>query len=193
MYDEIKSLEHGKGTPAFDSLFEKSRAWIQSYQDSFSNRSYTQRLLQQMDALKAIEKAPDFTLKDLNGNAVSLSDFRGKVVYLDFWATSCAPCVKEIPYYQNLQREFKDEQVVFLFVSIGDSEAPLKAFLKSRGFTGKHLLAPEGFGSEVARQYKISGLPKYIVVDRNGLVFNSDAPRPSGNPQPVLHAALEKM
>lgn len=193
MSDKIKSLEYSKGSPAFDSLFEKTRTWIQSYQDSFSNKSYTQRLMGRMDALKAIEVAPEFSLKDVEGNTVHLSDFRGKVVYLDFWATSCAPCVKEIPYYQNLQQEFKDEQVVFLFVSIGDAEAPLKGFLKTRGFSGKHLMAPEGFGSEVARQYKISGLPKYVIVDRNGLIFSSDAPRPSGNPRPVLHAALDKM
>jgi hypothetical protein len=76
---------------------------------------------------------------------------------------------------------------------VGDNTAPLRTFLKKKDFAGKHLVAPEGLGSEVAKQYNVSSLPKYLVIDRNGLIFNGDAPRPSSNPRPVLRAALEKM
>lgn len=191
--DDIRRLEEAKGSPVFDSLYEKHTAEIQSRRASFTEPSYYNSLISRLEQLKAVKAAPDFTLEDLDGNTVRLSDFKGKVVYLDFWATNCAPCVKEIPHIKPLQEEFRDEDVVFLFISVGDRKEPLKSFLKTKSFEGKHLIAPEGFGSEVAKRYNINSLPRYLIVDRNGFIFNSDAPRPSSKPQQVLQAALEKM
>lgn len=70
----------------------------------------------------ARSKAPDFTLKDLNGNSVTLESLKGRVVYLNFWATWCPWCVKELPDVETVYKQYKDKDVVILAVDIGESE-----------------------------------------------------------------------
>lgn len=91
----------------------------------------TQPIADSTPSTTASKPAPAFTLQDLNGKSVSLADLRGKVVILDFWATWCPPCVKEIPHFVELHEQYKDKGVEIVGISL-DQAGPsvVKAFVQ---------------------------------------------------------------
>jgi len=134
-------------------------------------------------------KAVDFTFADQTGKMVSLADFKGKVVVLDIWATWCAPCKAEIPFLKKLEAELHDKDVVFISIST-DEQKDKDKWLKMVGdmkLGGVQLYAG-GFANKVTDFYKIETIPRFIVIDRNGMLVNPNSPRPS---DPKLKALLE--
>ncbi|WP_212005602.1 TlpA disulfide reductase family protein [Chitinophaga sp. HK235] len=124
---------------------------------------------------------PFFTLKDVNGRDVTLKDFAGKVVYMDFWASWCSPCRYEMKEGSpKLHARFKDNKdVVFLYVSIDDRETLWKKAIAEDKIEGVHVLSTGGFRSQVGQAFNISGVPHYIIIGRDGKIFDNNAPRPS--------------
>jgi peroxiredoxin len=122
--------------------------------------------------------APDFALRDLQGNTVRLSELRGKAVVLNFWATWCGPCQREIPWFVDIQKEYGKQGLQVVGVSMDWSDP--KDVLS---FAGKHgMNYPVVFGDEhVADAYGgIAYLPTTFYIDRNGAVVNrvfGEAPR----------------
>lgn len=112
--------------------------------------------------------APDFVARDLNGIPVRLSDLRGKVVFLNLWATWCAPCREEMPSMEMLHRDLAGEDFVILAVSEDATglEA-VKPFSDEFGFSFPILLSPDG---EVGRKYGITGYPETFIIDKSGQV-----------------------
>jgi thiol-disulfide isomerase/thioredoxin len=125
--------------------------------------------------------APSFSLIDLNGNLVSLKDFEGKVVYLDFWASWCAPCVAEVPYAKVLKEKLKNKNIEFLYISLDNSEEKWKIAVENYKIEGVHLYLPGNFDSEIAKNYNIKGIPHYVIIDKEGKIYENKADRPSGN------------
>lgn len=124
--------------------------------------------------------APDFTLSDIHGNKVSLSDFKGKVVYMDIWATWCMPCMMEMNKSKSLKEKYKDNKdLVFLYVSIDKNIDKWKSTVKSKGFTGVHVNSKEGKEESITEKYKATYIPRYILIDREGNIVDEDAKRPS--------------
>lgn len=126
--------------------------------------------------------AADFTYPDVNGKEVSLSDFKGKVVLVDVWATWCGPCRGEIPHLKKLEQEMHGTDVVFLGVSVDEAKDKQKwlDFIKKEELAGVQLLA-SGW-SKITKDYKITGIPRFMVFDKKGNIVSVDAPRPS-NPE----------
>lgn len=113
----------------------------------------------------ARSKAPDFTLKDLNGNSVTLESLKGKVVYLNFWATWCPWCVKELPDVETVYKQYKDKDVVILAVDIGESEQDVRNYVNQYKYTFPVLLDT---AQDVARQYGARSIPLSVFIDKNG-------------------------
>ncbi len=112
--------------------------------------------------------APDFTFPDMDGKPVSLSQFRGKVVFLNIWATWCGPCRIEMPDMEKLYRKFKKEDLVILAVSIDRLGEPVvKPFVKELELTFPILLSPDG---RVQRIYMVNALPSSFIIDKSGRV-----------------------
>ncbi|HZV68482.1 MAG TPA: TlpA disulfide reductase family protein [Saprospiraceae bacterium] len=133
--------------------------------------------------------APDFTYSDLEGKMVSLHDFRGKVVYLDIWASWCGPCRGEIPFAKKLEEEMKGKDVVFLSVSVDVDEDAWKKIIKDKSMGGIHLISKGNFDSQIAKLYNVKGIPMYLIIGKDGNIVSNNAARPSGN----VKAELEKL
>lgn len=115
------------------------------------------------------EKAADFTLPDINGKKVSFSEFKGKVVVLNFWATWCGPCRAEMPSLNNLYNEYKDKGLVVLAVSVDASEKPVKSFARELKLTFPVLMDKDKAVS--FDEYAALGLPTTFLIDKNGIVI----------------------
>jgi len=114
------------------------------------------------------------------------------VVYIDFWGTSCAPCLAQIPAANQLKERFKDKDVVFLNIAFDNSIDKLKRFIDYKSFKGVHLIEKKGFASNVADSYKINSLPHYFLIDKNGYIVNGEAPRPIDKPDQIIENELNK-
>lgn len=112
--------------------------------------------------------APDFTLVDANGKPVSLKEFRGKVVFLNFWAAWCAPCREEMPSMQRLYQEFRGQGFEIVGVNVKDRRADALAFLRKLEITYPVVLDPEG---KVGELYGAFGMPLTYLIDRRGVVL----------------------
>ncbi len=112
--------------------------------------------------------APDFTVRNLKGNRVSLSDFKGKVVVLNLWATWCGPCRVEMPGFENLYRRFRSEGLTILAVSLdkGDSQK-VKDFVEKYKLSFPVLMDDEG---NVEKSYQTFTIPTTFVIDKRGRV-----------------------
>ena len=117
--------------------------------------------------------APEFALADLAGNRVRLSEHRGHVVLLNFWATWCPPCRAEMPSMEKLYQAYRDRGLVILAVS-GDrgGKTVVESFVRERGVTFPILLDP---GNEVFAQYGVRGLPTSYFLDRGGRFVSAEA------------------
>lgn len=110
--------------------------------------------------------APDFTVQDAD-HSVSLSQFRGKVVVLNFWATWCPPCIEETPSLVKMQTHLKDKGVVVLAVSIDADNAEYHRFLKSYNV---NLVTVRDEARKASSLYGTFGWPESYVIDRNGVL-----------------------
>ena len=140
-----------------------------------------QRVYDQALKLSAGSEPPPFTLNDLDGKQVSLKDFAGKVIYIDFWASWCSPCRYEMKNGSpKLHARFADNKdVVFLYISIDDSEDKWRHAIEEDKIEGIHLLSKGGMKSVVAKAFNISGVPRYVIIGRDGKIVDNDATRPS--------------
>ncbi|QQT36993.1 TlpA disulfide reductase family protein [Sphingobacterium spiritivorum] len=194
-YEQVK--EHLTGQSRIMALFGIINNTLQRAKNVTQYKGYIQQFAadggsqQQVDELqRAYDEAlklsagavpPPFTLDDLNGKQVSLQDFAGKVIYIDFWASWCSPCRYEMkngsPKLHARLADNKD--VVFLYISIDDSEEKWRQAIQEDKIEGIHLLSKGGMKSVVAKAFNISGIPRYVIIGRDGRIVDKDATRPS--------------
>jgi len=151
-----------------------ARNWFsKAYVDSLSQlleeekklESFFQKL--KIQSLK-MKKAPDFTLKDINKKEVSLKDFRGKIVLLNFWATWCDPCKDEMPSMENLYLRFKDRGFVILAIDYVESLEKVRKFIEKNKFTFTVLL--DSYGKTLS-SYGIWSVPANFIIDKQGFLL----------------------
>ena len=115
--------------------------------------------------------APDFQLLSLGGQSVSLSDFRGKPVLMNFWATWCPPCRAEMPFIQAIfaDKRWADKVLVVLAVDIGESPSTVSEFMKKYGLTFPVLLDST---QDISLRYNVRAIPTTFLIDRNGIIID---------------------
>ncbi len=113
------------------------------------------------------ESAPDFKLQNLDGQLISLSDFRGKPVLINFWATWCKFCRYEMPYLQQIYEEWSDKGLVVLTIDIGESPSKVKEFLQALNLSLPVLLDTN---EKVAQKYNVPPVPTTFFIDSDGTI-----------------------
>lgn len=128
----------------------------------------------ELEHLQVGMPAPDFTTKTLDGESVSLSDYRGKVVLLDFWATWCAPCIGEIPHLKEAAKTFDEERFVILGVSLDSDPGQLRQTVAAFQIPGIQTWEDTGRDNPVAKTYNAQLLPTWYVLDKGGIIRARD-------------------
>lgn len=115
--------------------------------------------------LQVGNQPPGFRLPNLEGRAVALSDFRGKPVLINFWASWCPPCRFEMPFIQEIYEEWSDKGLIILTINIGESLSTVKEFMANHGYSFPVLLDTS---QKVAQDYDVRGIPTTFFIDKNG-------------------------
>ena len=154
-----------------DAFALAQRMW-EEFQEINPHPEYTeavQAALYKALKLQPGQPAPDFTLYDLDGQPVSLSQFKGQVVLLDFWASWCGPCIGDLPDLRAIKEKAADQPLVFLNLSLDTDEAAWREAVDKHEIEGVHVRA-DGWGADVAKSYQVNSLPSYYLVDSQGLI-----------------------
>jgi peroxiredoxin len=113
------------------------------------------------------QEAPDFSIKGRDGQPIKLSDYRGKVVFLNFWATWCKPCIAEMPDMETMMSKFKDRNFQMLAISVDNRWQEVDKFYEELNLTIPAFLDP---GHQVSGLYKVTKFPETFIIDANGYV-----------------------
>ena len=164
--DLIRGFKRGS------KVFAETKDKWEEFQENNPYPEYTeavQAALYKALKLQPGQPAPEFTLYDLDGQPVSLSQFKGQVVLLDFWASWCGPCIGDLPDLRRIKRKAADQPLVFLNLSLDTDEAAWREAIDKHEIEGVHVRA-EGWGADVAKSYQVNSLPSYYLVDSQGLI-----------------------
>jgi thiol-disulfide isomerase/thioredoxin len=152
-------------------------------------RNAATKRLEELLKLGRGDSAIDFTAVDIKGNPVSLASLKGKVIYLDLWATWCGPCVYEKPFFTKLQEKYKDnEKIALVSLSIDDEIDLWKQDVDKR--------KAGGYQWQINRNslldYNIMGVPRTIIIDKDFKIADLNAPHPSSkDTEKVIEALLK--
>ncbi|MGN6568067.1 MAG: TlpA family protein disulfide reductase [Flavipsychrobacter sp.] len=165
----------------YNSLAESKQA-MDGFKQSFPHSKYTAMLNEKLAIKKKLNPGQpelDFAIHTIDGKDIKLSDLKGKVVMLDFWASWCMPCMAEMPYAAKIEQEYKDKDVVFLYVSVDEDENAWKNAIEKHKIEGMHMRATGGMEGPLAKQYDVEGIPSYFLIDKSGKYAMVNSLRPS--------------
>ncbi|MDE0315101.1 MAG: redoxin domain-containing protein [Candidatus Poribacteria bacterium] len=176
-YDKLG--KHDKADEAYNKLINHSK---------YGERSYAQHAKTILEQDKASRKgelpkppgasstpvselvgkpAPDFLVTDLKGEELTLEKYRGQVVLLDFWATWCGPCIRELPNVKRTYEKYKDQKFQIIGISLDRSQQPLEAFIEREGLAWVHYWDKS---QKITNQYGVRGIPSVFLIDGEGVI-----------------------
>ena len=154
-----------------------------------SYKRYHTGKLELRKALPAGSESPVFeNYENFAGGTTSLSDLKGKFVYIDVWATWCGPCKREIPFLKEVEEKYHDKNIEFVSISVDDARRSgsdekaheaWKTMVAEKELGGVQLFSDKAWQSDFIKAYKINGIPRFILIDPEGKIVSPDAPRPS--------------
>jgi peroxiredoxin len=146
-----------------------------------------------INPIKGDKKAPDFSLKDLNGKKVEIKQFKGKIIFLNFWATWCGPCKEEIPSLEVLHQQFQEKNFVLLTISVDyEGLKPVQDFISKHHYTFPVLLDPN---CEVLDLFEVKRIPTTFIIDKRGrMIGRAIGPRNWKSPEvfSLINLLIEK-
>lgn len=180
----LSALESSKADDGFKELMKK---YISAEEKQLV--AVVQRIMvaQKMKG----KKSPGFEYENHKGGTTKLSDLKGKYVYIDVWATWCGPCRREIPYLKKVEEKYHGKDIAFVSISVDKQKdyAKWQKFVDQNSLGGIQLMADKDWSSDFIKIYEIHSIPRFILIDPQGKVVDSDAPRPS---DPKLQQVLDK-
>ncbi|MFY0630607.1 MAG: TlpA family protein disulfide reductase [Flavobacteriaceae bacterium] len=188
--DFIKSLEELKNVDsAFIANEKKGFDGLKKYLVN-----YHEEKLFLSTVLGKGKESPKFVKYENNaGGTTSLDDLKGKYTYIDVWATWCGPCKVEIPYLKEIEKAYHGKKINFVSLSIDEPRDydKWKSMIKDKELGGIQLLADKAWKSQFVQDYKINGIPRFILIDPKGNIVTADAPRPSNDKLKELLNSLD--
>jgi thiol-disulfide isomerase/thioredoxin len=148
----------------------------------YPNSAYAQTIIELREELNALAENifPDLPFRDLDGNDVRMKSLKGQLIYLDIWATWCQPCIAEFPSSEALRDSLAEQDITFVYLSVDKDTSKWRSFLEQhQELAGVHWNEIES--GSVFKELKLDGIPRYMLIDRNGKIINAHASRPSAD------------
>jgi len=181
LYSRMESsIENSNSLEKINDYKEQFESYISNLKNQYYKKTLKYKLAEKKTELLRTQvgkPAPKFTLESNLGNTYNLEDFKGKVVYLDLWASWCGPCRAETPVIKSLFDKYKnDNRIAFLSIAVQDGITEWKKAIEEDKPEWLQLLDKDGV---VWKSYIAYSIPKFILIDKKGNIVNFDAPRPS--------------
>ncbi len=161
---------------------EKDQLIVDAINKLSTDEEIKKAVNEQLAAIKSTavgEPSPTFSFENYEGKTISLDELKGKLVYIDVWATWCGPCKGEIPHLIKLEKEYHNKDITFVSISVDEEKDKWKEMVKEKQLKGVQLFADKGWKSDFVKAYNINGIPRFILLDKEGKIISPDAPRPS--------------
>ena len=165
----LGSLRKDSDKALLEKIVKILEAKNPNYQPLIDYKEATAKAKAQKERLAIGKEAPIFEFPTVEGKMVNLKEFRGKYLVVDFWASWCGPCRKEIPHLKELYEVYKDKDVEFLSVSIDKSKNAWKKAMRQEDMHWPQIQAPDS-GKDIMKEYQFSGIPYIILLDKEGKI-----------------------
>ncbi len=191
-YDSILNSYNDLDSAFYSSIKQQNEQMVAYFNNEFAKNKV-------MGKGKPSPKFENYV--DIKGGKKSLSDYKGKYVYIDIWATWCGPCIQQIPYLQSLEKEYHNKNIQFISISTDESrrngnsweaaEKKRRNFVKQKNMSGVQLWSGQDFSFQQA--YQINTIPRFLLIDPDGKIVDANAPRPSDPRLKTLLNSLENI
>ena len=163
---------------------DKLDLYYQTYVKLAANDKGINRIKEKYDRIKNLKKgspSPSFNYPDSSGKNISLESLKGKLVYVDVWATWCGPCKAQIPFLKQLEEKYREEDIAFVSLSIDQLKniSQWKDMIVDKELGGIQIIADKAWRSKFVTDYVIEGIPRFILIDKDGNLMDPMAPRPA--------------
>ena len=183
----------------FREVSAKNKDYQKVYDDIlplFETKYNIDRLNKRLASAKSTQpemKSMDFNYENFAGGKTSLKDLKGKILYVEIWATWCGPCIKEMPALTQLIKDYKGKNIEFVSISVDSEKAydKWRAMVPEKNVGGVQLLADKSLKSDFMKFFNVGLIPRSILIDADGKIITAKAPRPSApNTREVLDTLL---
>ena len=163
---------------------DKLDVYYQTYVKLAANDKDINRIKGKYERIKTLKKgspSPSFNYPDSSGKNISLESLKGKLVYVDVWATWCGPCKAQIPFLKQLEEKYREEDIAFVSLSIDQLKniSKWKDMIVDKELEGIQIIADKAWRSKFVTDYVIEGIPRFILIDKDGNLMDPMAPRPA--------------
>lgn len=152
--------------------------YVDIYKEQFGANRFLEEIMTEMEY--GVEESEDLDLVSSSKNKTTLQELlvknKGKVIYVDFWASWCAPCIRALPFSNELKKEFP--YVVFVYLALNDKDEPWKRMAEKHNLSQNSYMITNSKSSKFVTRYKINTIPRYMIYDKQGNLANPDAPGP---------------